>query len=164
MINERKLSSSYLVKRLNEDDVKTIYELCAGNEIFYKYHPPFVTEESILEDMQALPPDKTMNDKFYVGFWENEKLVAIMDLIAYYPDNDTAFIGLFMMNAEYQGQGIGTKIIEECLSCLKHSGFKRVALGVDKENPQSNAFWQKNNFAINEASCNNQYAYMERML
>ena len=30
----------------------------------------------------------------------------------------------------------------------KLSGFKKVRIGVDKENPQSNSFWKKNGFYI----------------
>lgn len=34
-----------------------------------------------------------------------------MDLILNFPDNDTAFIGFFMMNQALQGKGIGSEII-----------------------------------------------------
>lgn len=42
------LSKSYTVRKLDEADVDAIFELMRKNEIFYKYHPPFVTKESIL--------------------------------------------------------------------------------------------------------------------
>ena len=29
-----------------------------------------------------------------------------------------------------------------------NTGLKRVLLGIDKENPQSNAFWAKNGFSV----------------
>lgn len=31
---------------------------------------------------------------------------------------------------------------------MKETGLKRVCLGIDKENPQSNAFWTKNGFSV----------------
>lgn len=31
---------------------------------------------------------------------------------------------------------------------MKETGLKRVLLGIDKENPQSNAFWAKNGFSV----------------
>ena len=56
------------VKRLNEADVDKILHLCMGNPLFYEYHPPLATRESILEDMSALPPQKTYRDKYrFVG-------------------------------------------------------------------------------------------------
>lgn len=140
------LSSVFTVRKLNAEDVGLIYDLCCKNEIFYQYHPPFVTKESIIEDMRALPPDKEYKDKYYIGFFENETLVAIMDLILGYPAENIAFVGLFMMNLKYQHKGVGSKIISECAKYLRTLGFRKIRLGVDKGNPQSNSFWKKNGF------------------
>lgn len=62
------ISKNYQVRRLDRDDVDAIYELCRENRIFYRYHEPFVTKESILDDMEALPPGKSREDKYYVVF------------------------------------------------------------------------------------------------
>ena len=145
------LYKTFHVRKLDKDDVELIYDLSCKNHIFYRYHPPFVTRESILEDMEALPPGKSYDDKFYVGFFENESLVAIMDLILDYPIKEIAFIGLFMTNIQYQHKGISSKIISEITMYLKSSGYKKIRIGVDKGNPQSYSFWYKNNFkAISE--------------
>ena len=145
-MNFQKLSSQFEVRRLTEADIDAVYELSCGNEIFYRYHPPFVTMESILEDMNALPEGKTYEDKFYLGFYKDTRLVTVMDLILNYPEDGIAFIGLFMMASQYQGRGLGSDIIVECISCLHQEGFESIQLGTDKENPQSNGFWEKNGF------------------
>ena len=49
-----------------------------------------------MNDMNALPPNKEMCDKYYLGFYDGEKLIAVMDFIMAYPDELTAFIGFFM--------------------------------------------------------------------
>ena len=36
-------------------------------------------------------------DKYYVGYFEEDRLGAVIDLILRYPNEETAFIGLFMM-------------------------------------------------------------------
>jgi RimJ/RimL family protein N-acetyltransferase len=155
------LSNTFDVRRLGEEDIDLIYDLSCRNEIFYQYHPPFVTRESIHEDMSALPPDKEYKDKYYVGYFENKTLISVMDLILDYPEKKIAFVGLFMMNSEYQGKGIGSKIIAECCKYLKTLGFEKIRLGVDKGNPQSNAFWKKNGFiTVSEA----EYILMEMVL
>lgn len=141
-----KLSTQYHVRFLEKEDVEIIYALCSGNELFYRYHPPFVTRESILEDMQSLPPDKEKEDQFYIGFFEGSGLVAVMDLILAYPGEEVAYIGFFMMNKEYQGKGIGTQIISECAKYLAGLQFEKIRLAIDQGNPQSEAFWMKNGF------------------
>lgn len=142
------LSKSYFVRKLHKNDIDIIYNLSSKNELFYKYHPPFVTEESILDDMNALPLGKSMDDKYYVGFFEQEVLVAVLDLILGYPEKETVYIGLFMTDVEYQGKGIGSQIINDVVAYLKSLGYNKTRLGVDKGNPQSNAFWRKNGFQV----------------
>ena len=83
-------------RKLTEEDIPSIYNLCCNNELYYQFCPPFVTEESIKADMEGLPPGKTFDDKYYVGYFENNKLITVMDLIYGYPDEDIAYIGFFM--------------------------------------------------------------------
>ena len=105
------------------------------------------TRQSILEDMKALPPQTTYENKYYIGYFLNGNLVAVMDLILKYPNKVTAFIGFFMMNKEFQGNGIGTEIIKECEKFLREGGYLYIRLGFAKGDPQSEAFWLKNGFS-----------------
>lgn len=145
-MNIRELSAGYRVRRLEREDIGAIYTLSMGNPMFYQYCPPLVTEESILADMKALPPGTGLSDKYYVGFFEEDELIAVMDLILNYPNKETAFIGLFMMRKERQGKGVGSEIVRESLQAVKGWGCRFVRLAFAKGNPQSEAFWKKNGF------------------
>ena len=141
-----KLSDRYLVRRMTDDDIAEIYALCRNNTLYYHYCPPFVTEGSIESDMRALPPNKEYADKYYLGYYDGEKLIAVMDLILSFPDKDTAFIGFFMTDTSVQKAGVGSRIIDTLCSCLKNHGFSGIRLGWVKGNPQSEHFWKKNLF------------------
>ncbi len=140
-------SDRYEVKKLYESDVPDILALCKENTLYYQYCPPFVSEESICEDMNALPPGKQMDDKHYIGFYNNKDLIAVMDLIERFPDENTTFIGFFMTDVSIQKHGVGTKIITELCEKLKCKGYSSVRLGWVKGNPQAEHFWKKNGFA-----------------
>lgn len=144
----RHLSKQYSVRNLLPADAETVYNALKGNTIFYKYHPPMVTVESILEDMKALPPGKGYEEKHYVGFFSGDSLAAVMDLIEHYPKPGTALLGFFATNSHMQGEGIGTEIISESLAYLAQEGFEKIRLGIDRGNPQSKAFWLKNGFSF----------------
>lgn len=144
----KQLSNRYDVRELLPSDAEMIYEALKDNTIFYQYHPPMVTLESILADMEALPPGKTFEDKHYIGFFSNDTLVAVMDLIEDYPNPKTAFNGFFAVNTRFHGKGIGTVIISGCVEYLARLGFEKLRLGIDKGNPQSKAFWTKNGFEL----------------
>lgn len=135
-----------MVRVLTDTDVAAIVALCKENPLYYQYCPPFVTENSIRADMKALPPRKTMEDKYYLGFFEGNLLVAVMDLILGFPNDETAFVGFFMMNKQFQGQGEGTALMEDVYEYLKYVGFQQIRLCFAKGNPQSEHFWIKNGF------------------
>lgn len=80
------------------------------------------TLENTEEDLIVFPPGKQKQDKFFVGFWEKEKLIAVLDLIAAYPNAHTAFIGLFMVAKEEQGKQTGSK--NSSVSCSNTSNRK----------------------------------------
>ncbi len=132
---------------MGERDVDAVLTLYRGNPLFFRHCPPPATRESVLRDMTALPPRKTPADKFYYGFLDTTGLAAVIDLILRYPDDSTAFIGLFMVAAERQGQGLGSALVQECFRALRERGFRFVRLAYAKGNPQSAAFWAKNGFA-----------------
>ena len=140
------LSSKYIVRKITENDIEIVLALCEKNPMYYQYCPPKPSVRSIMDDLKALPPNKEYIDKYYVGFFKNEKIVAVMDLIYEYPNDNTVFIGFFMMDSELQGTGIGTSIISYCLNYLQSIGFKKVRLGYVKENNQAKSFWVKNRF------------------
>lgn len=139
------LSGKYIAKYLSEKEVPQILELCKGNPQYYKHCPPYATEETITKDMSALPPRKTMKDKHYFGFFDGETLVAIVDLIERFPNENTAFIGFFMMNKDYQGRGIGSAVITDISFSLTQE-FKYIRLGYVETNMQAKKFWMKNGF------------------
>lgn len=140
-------SNQYEVRLLTDADVPRIYSLCRRNPLFYQHCPPFVTEESIREDMAALPPGKTAEDKYYIGYFASGELVAVMDFIKGYPNADTAFIGFFMTDVSIQSKGIGSILISDLCAYLKTIGFSAIRLGWVKGNPQSEHFWLKNRFS-----------------
>lgn len=147
-------SARYRVRALGEGDVEEILALCAANPLFFRYHPPAATRQSIREDLRALPPGRTMADKFYLGFFAPEgaegpeRLAAVLDLVLGWPRVDTAYLGLFMVAGPLQGRGVGSGIVAGCLARLAALGFSTVRLAVDEGNPQSLAFWQKNGFVL----------------
>ena len=69
-----------------------------------------------------------------------------MDLILGYPQEQTAFIGFFMVAAAHQGTGLWSALVGEAMGYLRSLGYTMLRLGVNKGNPQSLAFWKKNSF------------------
>ena len=148
MIDISKISSLYDIRRMDDSDVDSILSFCQRNTQFYEYCEVEPTREQVLNDLHIAPLGISLSDKYYIGFFQKETLIAVMDLIDGYPEPEIAFIGFFMMNKDLQGHGIGTAIIQETAAYLKTTEKAAIRLAIDKGNPQSMHFWKKNGFIV----------------
>lgn len=143
------LGGGLRVRLLGSGDVPEMLRLAQGNPLYYEYMHVQPTQENLLETLVALPPRRTMADKHIFGWFEGERLTAMMDLISHHPSQDKAFIGWFMVDAERQGCGLGRQLVAEVLSMLAAQGVREVRLGRIDGNPQSERFWRVCGFADN---------------
>ena len=142
------ISRTYEVRALDDADAEAILALCLENTQFYQYCAAEPTIEQVRSDLHITPPGIAPSDKYYLGFFQGDVLIAVMDLIDGYPEPDMVFIGFFMMRNELQGRQIGSAIIQETAAYLKSIGKTAIRLGIDKGNPQSTHFWKKNGFLV----------------
>ena len=145
-IRPEELSERYAVRRLTAAELPALLALCRSNPQFYRFCPPAPSEESLRIELAALPPRMTLNDKYYLGFYEGERLAAVLDLIPGFPKPEIAFWGFFMLDAAFQGCGRGSALVAELCAALKALGFRAVRLGWIEANPQASRFWRKNGF------------------
>lgn len=152
-----KLSAKYSVRSLDERDAQKVLDLYNSNPLYFKHCPPCATIQSVADDMHALPDGKTLADKHFLGFFDKDVLVAVLDLIEKYPLEHTIFIGLFMVAASYQNKGVGSEIVSSCFENFASSGYTHVRLGYVKTNPQAKSFWQKQGFLPKGIECKQEF-------
>lgn len=87
-----------------------------------------------------------------IGFSLNGEAVAFMSCLEGYPDAETAYIGLFLMDERYKRRHIGTQIVQAMLETARVSSFHAVRLSVQDNNISGCAFWRKLGFEA-VASC-----------
>ena len=148
MIDISKLGNKYTVRRMSDSDAEDILEFCKENTQYYEYCQAEPTLEQVMSDLHLAPPGIGPEDKYYVGFYQDDDLVAVMDLVNGFPEDGIVFIGFFMMSKRLQGQEIGSSIIREVSEYLKSKGITSIRLAIDKGNPQSTHFWKKNGFSV----------------
>ena len=161
MIDIKKISSKYEAKVLNEDNTDEILGIFKGNPQFFKYSDAHPTKEQVYHDMHLLPSGMDVSDKYYFGLYNGADLVAIMDIIDGFPTENIAYLGFFMMNQKYQGQHVGSAIINEAARYLKGIGKNIIRLVIDKSNPQSTHFWSRNGFVVFREAERNGHILME---
>ena len=143
------LSSDYTVRKITEADISEVYNLCRANRRYYRYMHTKPTLRNLTEVITDLPKGTGPENKHFVGFYDEEdRLIAILDLITGYPESDDAFIGWFMVDAGMQRQGIGSQIFADIRAAMKAQGYDHLELGCIKENTEAAAFWQSQGFAF----------------
>ena len=139
-------SAHYSVRLLTEADIPELYRLCVSNPRYYGYMRCAPDPETLKGELIALPPGRTLEDKYFAGIYRDGRMIAILDLITGYPNPKTAFIGWFMVDSALQGNGIGRGFIAELCAYLKDSGFDQIRLGCIEDNAEGRRFWERNGF------------------
>ncbi|MDQ3366547.1 MAG: GNAT family N-acetyltransferase [Myxococcota bacterium] len=128
--------------------------------------PPDAAEEMVHD----LPPGRTLADKFVVGCWVADQLVAAADLVRGLRRSDDWCIGLFLVTPALRNHGRGTAILTGLLHWLASMGASSVCLVVQKQNIGALRFWTRSGFQTYEAtvqrfgSLNNEVLKMEMLL
>jgi len=94
---------------------------------------------------EGLPEDA----KDVLGVWEQEQLVAVVDLLRGFPNDHTAFIGLLQVQGDHQGRGIGAAaygLVERyVVRSFPEVRTLRLAV-VDSNSEQAAGFWLRQGF------------------
>jgi len=145
------LSTQYSVKRIREEDISAVYRLAKSNSRYYEYLHTVPTRESLTEVITTLPDGTSPGSKYFVGFYNaDDVLVAVMDLITGYPEDDDAFIGWLMVDGEMQGRGIGSGIFADVRAAMKAAGYDYMGLAVIRENKEAIKFWKEQGFRVDK--------------
>jgi len=139
---------NYSVHCLMREDVKTLqtlYEKCLDYMLLVDGHP--ASKNAAEEEFQNMPPGKSADDRFMFGIVDSLKeLVGVLDVIRWYPDEETWWIGLLLLAPDIRSQGIGKQVLEGLIKYVKASGGKAIMLGVVEENERAYQFWSKMGF------------------
>ena len=145
-LNCEEFSAAYAVRELRRGDGEAVLTLYRTNPLYYACCGTEATLEGVYRAMELLPPGVSEDSKYYCGYSSEGRLLAVLDLIGGYPDEETSYIGFFMVDGREYGQGRGSAILAELVDCMKRRGLSRLRLAYDEKNPQARHFWNKQGF------------------
>lgn len=143
----RRRMPQYSLEIISEANLGEVYAMLRTNAYFYqRTQEHAVTVEECRDDITALPPGKSLVSKAYFAVYEDGKCLAAIDFIEGYPDHKTGYLGLFIVDAERHGQGIGTKILNVIEEAAKELDFQYLQLACHETNEKGFLFWLKKGF------------------
>ena len=139
-------STHFSVRRITEADIADVYVLARMNHRYYRQLGTRPSIAGLTEIITNVPSDAGSVGKYFVGFFEDDDLVAVMDIITGYPDATSAFIGWFMVDVNRQGLGIGSSILADVRAACSAQGITRFVLRCPEPNTEAMQFWTAQGF------------------
>lgn len=110
-----------------------------------------------MDYMNSVPKERwggkiTENGRAEIGAFEDGKIVGTASFCAsrWKKFSDYGEIVTIYLLPEYIGRGVGSALIERCITELKCMGYKRILLWVLEENLRARSFYEKHGFKLKE--------------
>jgi GNAT superfamily N-acetyltransferase len=137
----------YGVRLLTPQDKEILQDLFKRCEAFHilSNGEPLQGHEAE-EALTDRPPKQPLHDMHKIGLFLGENLIGFFDVAKDYPQQDTWYLGLFLVDEKLRNQGIGHKVLVALEQWMKAQDAKQVMLAVLGENQAALRFWQREGF------------------
>lgn len=138
--NAKKEECEELTRISNTWDNKKIVE---GED----FEPDYIYKCLTEGDLPPIPNAK--KDKYRlksVYSKESKSLVGFFDLYHGYPNSDSIWISIFIIDKENRKSGYGKEVIEYICKEAKMKNYKKICVGVQLKNWSALRFWTKSGF------------------
>ncbi|SHO43360.1 GNAT family N-acetyltransferase [Anaerocolumna xylanovorans] len=150
-LSDRWSTERLVIRKAALEDSKELNCICASWED--KIHmegddfPKDYIEDCIVNG--DLPPieNADISDYYMMTIQKvNGQIIGFFDLYHGYPDKDTIWISIFVIDKEVQGKAYGQEVIKAICDECKKAGWKSIGLGVYLKNWKGLRFWSNNGF------------------
>lgn len=112
-------------------------------------------DEIFFEQMQSRLDITKFSEKIYhnaAQYWvfNNEKKIGFMAVYFNHPTREFGYITTISIIKEFQGIGLGKRLLEEAISHASENGFKKIRLQVHSNNIKAQNLYTKNGFEMLE--------------
>ena len=133
------------LKRLYmENDLDTLTSFISDIRDYYD----MIQERSEARELASeifceMPPDFPSECKIVYGIFDSGRMIAVLEGLRGYPDEDTFYLGFFAVSDNYRRKGTGKSIMQLFENSCTQS---HIRLGVIEENTSGRAFWENLGF------------------
>lgn len=148
MQNIKLITEKYIVKVLHEEDVEEINSLFVKSTDYFQKvfdRNPDIHDASTL--FTTVPEGKLPEDKLVLGIYtKNNNLIGLLDLVQNYPEQNTWFLGLLLVDPKERNQKIGTEVILALIKKATEISISKINISVEEHNKEAIRFWKNIGF------------------
>jgi GNAT superfamily N-acetyltransferase len=133
--------------QLTPDDEAAVRRLYARSRAFFELISGKEAGNDAPERLfVGRPAGLPQENKVVLGIYQDEQLAGVFDILLGYPNAETGFIGLFLLDPDYRGVGLGSRAYIRVEAWFQQWGLTEVQLGVQMNNADGRRFWEKHGF------------------
>lgn len=145
------LLPEFVVEPVTMDNLSTYEPIFYSNEEYYYITDGQPATRELCEDTIC---GFSSNNLHSVGIDQNGQAISFLSILDGYPDSDTLYIGLLLVDERFQRKSIGTSIMNALLTVAADLKFKNLRLSVQENNISGLNFWKKMGFyEIDRCTC-----------
>ncbi|WP_338208054.1 GNAT family N-acetyltransferase [Lactiplantibacillus paraxiangfangensis] len=138
---------NFKIRLLTLENQEELLALERSNPEYHRYFSPEpLTTEEVQHDLTATPHTVAPEQKQVFGFYLANRLVAVLDVLNQYPQEQFLFIGLLMVNQAYQRKTVGKVIMTGLMQAAMKSGVVCLQLTRVTTDTGVETFWKKLGF------------------
>lgn len=150
-INESWKTDRLLIRKAKTDDIKALNQVCASWEDKILLEGEGFPDEYVEDCINNgdLPPikDASIENYYFLTIQSTDgDTIGFLDIYHGYPDSDTIWIGMFVIDKTYREHSYGKEVIESLIEKSKQADWKTIGIGVHLKNWRGLRFWNKNGF------------------
>ena len=138
---------NFKIRLLTLQDQEELFKLEQSNPEYHGYFSAEpLTADEVQHDLTARPDNVATEQKQVFGFYLANRLVAVLDVLNQYPQEQFLFIGLLMVNQAYQRKTIGKVIVTGLMQAALRSNVVCIQLTRVTSDTGVKNFWEQLGF------------------
>ena len=137
---EQGLTISYKTKTANANDISLHLLACDDSFI------PALSSRINISDYAQKIYDKAITFEA----WNKNELIGLIATYFTQPESGIAFITNVSVSKKYNGKGIASKLLSNCITYAVKTNYKEIKLEVNSENTPAITFYKKHHFSYTE--------------
>lgn len=145
------LLPDFIIEPVTIDNLSTYEPIFYSNDEYYYLTDGHRATRELCEDTLCdYPPYKG----YSIGVSQNGQAMAFLSVLEGYPDADTLYIGLLLVDEKFKRKSIGTTIMKALCTIAADIDVKNLKLSVQENNISGLNFWIKMGFyEIDRCTC-----------
>lgn len=144
------LLPEFLIEPVTMDNLSVYESVFYNNEEYYRLTDGHPATRELCEDTICGWSDNV----YSIGISQDGQSLAFLSIVAGFPDSDTLYIGLLLVDDRFKRKSIGTCILKALFTIAAEMNFKNLRLSVQENNIHGLDFWRKIGFyEISRCAC-----------